>query len=96
MSANIISKRINVPSGAVWVPLAVESVIVDVTLRAANNNQIVIRQVGDTSVDADTAALLPNANITLIGVDLSQIEVATSSGVPQTLNVIAQSAGIRR
>ncbi|MCL4742278.1 MAG: hypothetical protein KJZ54_08750 [Phycisphaerales bacterium] len=94
-TANIISKRVSVSSTDGWVRLADESVVVDADIRAATNNTVSLRPVGDDSPAAD-CALLSAASHRLYGVDLAALEISTTSGVPIAVHIIGQSTGYRR
>ncbi|MEZ6233412.1 MAG: hypothetical protein R3B68_04410 [Phycisphaerales bacterium] len=94
-ASNIISKRVAVSSVDGWVRLADESVVVDADIRASSNNLVSLRAVGDDAPASDVA-FLSNAAFRLYGIDLAALEVSTTSGVPITIHIIAQSTGYRR
>ncbi len=94
-AANVISKRVAVSSTDGWVRLADESLVVDADIRAATNNIVSLRPVGDDSL-ATEVALLSTASHRLDGVDLAALEISTTSGVPIAVHIIAQSAGVYR
>lgn len=93
-AANIITKRVLISSADGWVRLADEPTVVDVDIRAPNTT-VALRAVNPDNPD-DNGALLSNASYRFYGVDLAGLEVSTSSGVPLTIHIIAQSTGYRR
>ncbi|MBX3364008.1 MAG: hypothetical protein KF866_04515 [Phycisphaeraceae bacterium] len=70
--------------------MSADSVVVDCEIRASQNNNVAIRQVGSGVQEAD-AAQLSNTLQRLSGVDLSEIEVSTPSATPLTVHVIGFS-----
>jgi len=94
-AANVISKRVSVSSTDGWVRLADEPLVVDADIRAASNNLVALRPVGDES-PAVNVALLSSASHRLDGVDLAALEISTTSGVPIAVHIIAQSTGLYR